>query len=98
MPSPAEKAEPAPILVLDPHKKRRANILERLIAPQGDLSRYRVHALTVTFEKLSAVDAARGKENPTESGFSASAIVAKFPAGTLPERREGRLEALLQRQ
>src|ERR1700678_4471773 len=98
MPSPAEKAEPAPIPALDPHKKRRANILERLIAPQGDLSRYRVHAITGKLEKLSAVDLDRGNENTTQSSFSASAIVTQVPSGTLPKRREGRLEALLQRQ
>src|SRR5580704_11908676 len=96
VPSPPKQAEPASVLVLDPHKKRRLKILQRVIAPRGNPGWNRVHALAVEVEELSLADPDLRKKNATQLRFGAFAIVAHVPSGARSDLCQGSVKGLLQ--
>src|ERR1700730_7545807 len=98
MPSPPEQAEPPSLRILDAHKKRRLQILERLVAPRGDLRRHGIHALAVEVEKLSPPNLNRRQKNTPQFRFSALPVVAHVPSGARPDRCQSSVEGLLQRE
>src|ERR1700730_3445437 len=97
VPSPPKQAEPASAFILDPHEKRRLQILQRLIPPRGNLAGNGVHALAVEVEKLSLADPDLRKKNATQFRFGPFAVVAHVPSGARPNLCQGSVEGLLQR-